>query len=61
MSQLRITQVRSTINTRPEHRGTLRSLGLRRIGASTVREDSPTLQGMLRRVASLVKVEEVES
>lgn len=61
MSRLRITQVRSTINTRPEHRGTLRSLGLRRIGSSTVREDSPTLQGMLRRVAALVKVEEVES
>lgn len=61
MSQVRITQVRSTINTRPEHRGTMRSLGLRRIGSHTVREDSPTLQGMLRQVASLVRVEEVGS
>ena len=58
MAKLRITQVRSTIRTRPEHRGTLRALGLRRIGQSVVHEDSPALQGMLRRVASLVKVEE---
>ena len=61
MPQLRITQVRSTINTRPEHRGTLRSLGLRKIGSQTVREDSPGLQGMLRQVASLVRIEEVSS
>ena len=59
MSRLRITQVRGTIRTRPEHRGTMRALGLRRINASVVRDDSPVLQGMLRRVNHLVKVEEV--
>ena len=47
------------IRTRPEHRGTMRALGLRRINQSVEREDSPVLQGMLRQVASLVKVEEV--
>ena len=56
---LRITQVRSTIGTTARHRGTLRALGLGRIGQSTVREESPTLTGMLRRVAYLVRVEEV--
>jgi large subunit ribosomal protein L30 len=60
VAKLRITQVRGTIRTRPEHRGTLRALGLRRINASVEHEDSPVLQGMLRRVASMVRVEEVE-
>jgi large subunit ribosomal protein L30 len=58
MPSLRITQVRSTIRTRPEHKGTLRALGLRGIDQSVVREDSPVLQGMLRKVNSLVRIEE---
>ena len=59
MATLRITQVRGTVRTRPEHRGTMRALGLRKINQSVEREDSPVLQGMLRRVSNLVKVEEV--
>lgn len=57
--RLRITQTRSAIGTQPRHRGTLRALGLRRIGQSTVRDDSPQLRGMIRRVNWLVSVEEV--
>jgi large subunit ribosomal protein L30 len=57
MAKLRITQVRSTIRTKPEHRGTMRALGLRGINKTATHEDSPVLQGMLRKVASLVKVE----
>jgi large subunit ribosomal protein L30 len=60
MARLRITQVRGTARVRPEHRGTLRALGLRKINAETVRDDSPVLQGMLRRVNALVKVEEID-
>ena len=60
MAKLRITQVRGTARIRPEHRGTLRALGLRKINAQTVRDDSPVLQGMLRRVNALVKVEEID-
>ena len=60
MAKLRITQVRGTARVRPEHRGTLRALGLRKINAETVREDSPVLQGMLRRVNALVRVEEID-
>jgi large subunit ribosomal protein L30 len=59
MATLRITQVRGTIRTRPEHRGTMRALGLRKINQTVEREDSPVLQGMLRKVANLVEVEEV--
>jgi large subunit ribosomal protein L30 len=60
MAKLRITQIRSTIRTKPEHRGTMRALGLRGIRKSAVHEDSPALQGMLRKVARLVKVENDE-
>jgi len=59
MATLRITQVRGVIRTRPEHRGTMRALGLRRINQTVEHTDSPVLQGMLRKVANLVKVEEV--
>jgi large subunit ribosomal protein L30 len=60
MAKLRITQMRSTIRTKPEHRGTMRALGLRGIRKTAVHEDSPALQGMLRKVARLVKVENDE-
>jgi len=60
MPRLRITQVRSTIRTKPEHRGTMRALGLRRIDTSTERDDSPALRGMLRKVDHLVRVEEID-
>lgn len=57
MSRLTITQVRSQIGTQQRHRGTLRALGLGRIGQTVEHEDSPQLQGMLRMVARLVRVE----
>ncbi len=57
---LRITQTRSAIGTTAKHRGTLRALGLGRIGRTTTREPSPVLTGMLRKVSYLVRVEEVE-
>ncbi len=60
MALLRITQVRSTIRTMPEHRGTMRALGLRGISKSVTHEDSPALRGMLRKVNHLVRVEEAE-
>ena len=59
MAKVRITQVRSQIGQSERHRGTLRALGLTRIGRSVEQEDSRVLQGMLRKVAHLVKVEEV--
>jgi large subunit ribosomal protein L30 len=56
---VKITQVRSEIGTSARHRGTLRALGLGKIGKSTVRdENSPVVKGMLRKVSYLVRVEE---
>ena len=56
MSQLQITQIKSGIGSPPDHRGTLRALGLKRIRHSVVHEDSPVLRGMIRKVAYLVEV-----
>jgi large subunit ribosomal protein L30 len=58
MARLRITQVRSAIGQTEKHRGTLRALGLGRIGRSIEREESPEVAGMLRKVRHLVEVEE---
>jgi large subunit ribosomal protein L30 len=58
MAKVRITQVRSQIGQSGRHRGTLRALGLGRIGTIAEQEDGPVLQGMLRKVRHLVKVEE---
>ena len=55
---VRVTQIKSSIGTQPRHRGTLRALGLGRIGQTAVHTETPQLQGMLRRVAGLVRVEE---
>ncbi len=57
--RLRVTQVRSAIGTKPKHRGTLRALGLGRIGKSNDLPDRPEIRGMLARVPHLVSVEEV--
>ena len=56
---LKVTQVRSAIGTKPKHRGTLRALGLGRIGKTNVLPDRPDTRGMIARVPHLIRVEEV--
>jgi large subunit ribosomal protein L30 len=60
MARLRIMQRRSQIGQTQRHRGTLRALGLGRIGRSVEREETRELAGMLRKVRHLVSVERVE-
>jgi large subunit ribosomal protein L30 len=57
MAKLRITQTRSAIGQSPKHRGTLRALGLGRIGRTAEHTESPQLAGMLRKVRHLVRVD----
>jgi len=57
---VKVTQIKSEIGVQKEHRGTLRALGLRRIGSSRIHEPSASLDGMLHQVSYLVKVEEVD-
>ena len=58
MSKVKITQVRSQIGQSQRHRGTLRALGLGKIGRSAEHAESPQLAGMLRKVRHLVRVED---
>ena len=57
--QMKVTLVRSSIGTKPKQRGTLRALGLGKIGSSNVLPDRPEIRGMIARVPHLVTVEEV--
>jgi large subunit ribosomal protein L30 len=56
---LEITQIKSAIGRRPEHRGTLRALGLKRIRHTVVHEDTPVIRGMVNKVAFLVEARPV--
>ena len=58
MARVKLTQVRSAIGQSERHRGTLRALGLGKIGKSNELDEGPVLAGMLRKVPHLVKVEE---
>jgi large subunit ribosomal protein L30 len=58
VAKLKLTQVRSQIGQSQRHRGTLRALGLGKIGRTVEHDDSPAIAGMLRKVRHLVKVED---
>jgi large subunit ribosomal protein L30 len=60
MARLKVTQIRSLIGTKKNHRETVRSLGLKRIRDVVIKEDRPEIRGMVRTVTHLVQVEEVE-
>jgi large subunit ribosomal protein L30 len=58
-NMLQVTQIRSSIGTKPKHRGTLRALGLRGIGKTNQLPDRPEIRGMIARVPHLITVTEV--
>jgi len=55
--KVKVTQVRSTVGQSKRHEGTLRALGLGKIGRTAEHASTPTLAGMLRHVQHLVRVE----
>ena len=59
-ARLKVTQTKSKVSEKQNQRDTLRSLGLKRIGDVVVKEDRPEIRGMVRTVAHLVAVEEVD-
>ena len=59
MADLKVTQTSSTIGAKPKQRGTIRALGLGRIGQTNTLPDRPEIRGMLARVPHLVSVETV--
>jgi large subunit ribosomal protein L30 len=60
MGDLKLTQVKSAIGSKPVHRGTLRALGLGRIGKTHTLPDRPEIRGMIARVPHLITIEEVD-
>jgi large subunit ribosomal protein L30 len=60
MAQLKVTQLKSGIGGKQNQRDTLRSLGLKRIGDTVIKEDRPEFRGMVDTVRHLVSVEEVK-
>jgi large subunit ribosomal protein L30 len=60
VSKVKITQTRSWIGQSERHRGTLRALGLGKIGRAAEHEEGPVLAGMLRKVRHLVRIEEAK-
>ncbi|MEN9644767.1 MAG: ribosomal protein [Actinomycetota bacterium] len=55
---LTVTQVRSAIGNKPKNRGTLRALGLRKIGDTNTLPDRPEIRGMIARIPHLIEVSE---
>jgi large subunit ribosomal protein L30 len=60
MGSLKVTQVKSTIGSKQNQKATLATLGLRKIRQSVVRDDTPSVRGMIATVRHLVTVEEVD-
>ena len=56
VAELEITQIKSGIGTPPDHRGTLRALGIKRMHHTVIQEDNPVIRGMIRKVSYLLEV-----
>ncbi|QCI20049.1 MAG: 50S ribosomal protein L30 [Buchnera aphidicola (Brevicoryne brassicae)] len=58
MKNIKITQIKSAIGRLPKHKKTLIGLGLRYIGHTVIRENTPAIQGMIRKVSYILKIQE---
>ena len=57
--KLKITLMKSTISSLQKQIGTVKALGLRKIGQSVIKEDNPAIRGQIFRVKHMIKVEEI--
>jgi len=61
VKSLKVTLVRSAIGYTKDQKATVRALGLRKLHASVVKEDTPALRGMINKISHLLEVEEVDA
>ena len=59
MAKLKVTQTGSHIRRAPDQQATLIGLGLNKMNRSRELEDTPSVRGMIAKVAHMVRVEEV--
>jgi len=59
MGNLKITLVKSTIESKKDQKDTVEALGLRKVGSSVIKNDNPAIRGMIKKVEHLVEVEEI--
>lgn len=55
--KIKVTQVKSLIGTKQDHRATIKGLGLRRINHTVELQDTPAIRGMINKVSYLLKCE----
>ena len=60
MSKIKVTQIKSLIGRKKNHRLSIKGLGLRKIGDSKILEDTPSVRGMVSQVDYLLNIEEVK-
>ncbi|MFA5449945.1 MAG: 50S ribosomal protein L30 [Clostridia bacterium] len=60
MSKIKVTLVRSTIGCIESQKANIKALGLTKIGAEKIHNDTPVIRGMIAKVTHLVRVEEVK-
>jgi large subunit ribosomal protein L30 len=60
MKKLKVTLVKSLIDTKPVHKKNARALGLRKLNATRIHNDTPMIRGMITKIRHLVKVENVD-
>lgn len=58
--KLRITQIGSAIGRQFDQKGTLKALGIRKLNSTVVKDDTPQIRGMIRKIRHLLVVEEIE-
>lgn len=61
MAKLQITQIKSSIGRKANQHETLRSLGLKKIGQTVIKDDKPEFRGMIKTVEHLIDVKTVEA
>jgi large subunit ribosomal protein L30 len=59
MAKLRITYTKSAIGYSVDQKETVKSIGLRKLNSTVVREDTPAVRGMIFKVRHLVTVQEI--
>ncbi|QIE02184.1 50S ribosomal protein L30 [Buchnera aphidicola] len=58
MKKIKITQIKSSIGRLPKHKKTLIGLGLRHIGHTVIRKNTKSIQGMVKKISYILKIQE---